>query len=133
MRKLKVSSARMVEEARARIEEIEAEALIARLGDPRLVVVDLRDVRERRREGFIPGSVHVPRGMLEFWVDPESPYFLPIFGEEDREFVLHCAAGLRSALAAATLQDMGMEVAHLKEGFAAWKAQGGPVEVPEKR
>lgn len=131
MRKLKMNVADMIAEARARVEEVETEALIARMEDPRLLVVDLRDIRERRREGFIPGSLHVPRGMIEFWVDPESPYFLPVFGQ-DRDFVLHCAAGWRSALAAATLQDMGLEVAHLKDGFDGWKLKGGPVAYPEK-
>ncbi|QPM91508.1 hypothetical protein PSAL_027610 [Pseudooceanicola algae] len=117
----------MVAAARARIEEVPTEALIAELGDPDLVIVDLRDLRERQRDGVIPGSLHVPRGMLEFWIDPESPYFRPVFGEEKR-FVLHCASGWRSALSAATLQDMGLEVAHLKDGFSDWKAEGGPVE-----
>jgi rhodanese-related sulfurtransferase len=132
MKPLKKSSATMVAEARARIEEIETADLIAMLGDPKLLVVDIRDIRERQRSGFIPGSFHAPRGMLEFWVDPESPYFKKIFGE-DRKFVLHCASGWRSALSAATLQDMGFEVAHLKEGFSTWAKHGGPVEMPEAK
>ena len=101
--------------------------LIGRLDDPETVIVDLRDVRERQRTGFIPGSFHAPRGMMEFWVDPESPYHKEIFGQ-DKKFVLHCASGWRSALTAATLQDMGFEAAHLKDGFSAWQKQGGPVE-----
>ncbi len=132
MTKLKLTSAEMVRRARTRVEEIETKDLIARLDDPDLVIVDIRDVRERQRSGFIPGSFHAPRGMLEFWVDPESPYFKEVFGE-DRTFVLHCASGWRSALSAATLQDMGFEAAHLKEGFSTWEAQGGPVELPEKK
>ncbi|WP_371154991.1 rhodanese-like domain-containing protein [Jannaschia sp. 2305UL9-9] len=128
MDKLKVSSARMVANARARIEEVETPDLIAALKDPDLVVVDIRDVRERQRSGFIPGSIHAPRGMLEFWVDPESPYFKEVFRQDGRRFVLHCASGWRSALATATLQDMGFEAAHLKEGFSTWAEQGGPVE-----
>lgn len=132
MKPLKTSSATMVAEARARIEEIETADLIAMLGDPKLLVVDIRDIRERQRSGFIPGSFHAPRGMLEFWVDPESPYFKEVFGE-DRKFVLHCASGWRSALSAATLQDMGFEVAHLKEGFSTWAKHGGPVEMPEAK
>ena len=132
MKPLKTSSATMVAKARARIEEIETADLIAMLGDPKLLVVDIRDIRERQRSGFIPGSFHAPRGMLEFWVDPESPYFKEVFGE-DRKFVLHCASGWRSALSAATLQDMGFEVAHLKEGFSTWAKHGGPVEMPEAK
>ncbi|MEM6665462.1 MAG: rhodanese-like domain-containing protein, partial [Pseudomonadota bacterium] len=98
-----------------------------RHGDPDLVIVDIRDVRERQRTGFIPGSFHAPRGMIEFWIDPQSPYHKPIFAE-DRTFVFHCASGWRSALTVATLQDMGFEAAHLKEGFSGWEKAGGPVE-----
>ncbi|MEM7717852.1 MAG: rhodanese-like domain-containing protein [Pseudomonadota bacterium] len=124
---LKTSSADLVAAARARIEEIETADLIERLDDPDVVVVDIRDIRERQRAGFIPGSVHAPRGMVEFWIDPDSPYFKDIFGE-DKTFVFHCASGWRSALTVATLQDMGFEAAHLREGFSTWEAQGGPVE-----
>ena len=127
MRKLNTTSAQMVAEARARITEVETADLIARLEDPNLVVVDIRDPRERERSGAIPGAFHAPRGMVEFWVDPDSPYFKPIFGE-DKEFVFHCASGWRSALTVATLQDMGFEASHLREGFSTWEAQGGPVE-----
>lgn len=130
MRTLKKSAAELVAEARARIEEIETDALIAAHGDPDLVIVDIRDVRERQKVGFIPGSVHAPRGMLEFWVDPDSPYFRDVFGQEKR-YVLHCASGWRSALAAAALQDMGFEAAHLREGFTGWVEKGGPVEKAE--
>ena len=122
----------MVAEARQRIEEVEIQDLIQRLEDPETVIVDIRDVRERQRSGFIPGSVHAPRGMVEFWVDPESPYFKEVFGE-DKKFVFHCASGWRSALTVATLQDMGFEAAHLREGFSEWAKQGGPVELPEKK
>ena len=128
MTKLKISAAQMVADARARIEEIETKDLIGMLDDPNLVVVDIRDIRERERGGFIPGSFHAPRGMIEFWVDPDSPYFKDIFGQEDKKFVFHCASGWRSAITTATLQDMGFEAAHLKEGFSTWEKQGGPVE-----
>ncbi len=128
MAKLKTTAAEMVAAARARIEEVETADLIAQLDDPDLVVVDIRDVRERQRTGFIPGSVHAPRGMIEFWVDPESPYHKEVFAEEGKRYVFHCAAGWRSALTVATLQDMGFAAAHLKEGFSTWEAQGGPVE-----
>lgn len=124
---LKVGSAALVAAARARIEEIPAAEAVALLGRPEVVFVDLRDVRERERSGFIPGSFHCPRGMLEFWVDPDSPYFKPVFGE-DKRFVFHCASGWRSALAVATLQDMGFAAAHIPEGFTGWVAAGGPVE-----
>lgn len=89
--------------------------------------IDIRDVRELEREGVIPGAFHAPRGMLEFWVDPESPYHKPLFGQ-DKQFVLFCAAGWRSALATRTLQEMGVEkVAHIDGGFTAWKEAGAPV------
>lgn len=127
MAKLKTPAADMVAAARADICEIETPDLIAMLEDPKLVVVDIRDVRERQRSGFIPGSFHAPRGMIEFWIDPDSPYFKPIF-EEDKQFVFHCASGWRSALTVQTLQNMGFDAAHLREGFSTWATQGGPVE-----
>lgn len=132
MKKLKISSAEMVSKARKRIEEIDAITLIDMVNDPNVVIVDIRDIRERQRTGFIPESVHAPRGMLEFWIDPDSPYFKEIFGE-DKKFVLHCASGWRSALTAATLQDMGFEAAHLKDGFTSWEKECGPVEQIEKK
>ncbi len=132
MTKLKTTAAQMVETARARIEEIETEDLIAMVDDPNVVIVDIRDIRERQRSGFIPGSVHAPRGMIEFWVDPDSPYFKDVFGQDDKKYVFHCASGWRSALTVATLQDMGFDAAHLREGYSTWEGQGGPVERPEK-
>ena len=129
---LSTTAAQMVAEARARIEEIETPDLIAQLADPDVIVVDIRDIRERQR-GFIPGSVHAPRGMIEFWVDPDSPYFKPVFGQRDKRYVFHCASGWPSSLTVATLQDMGFASAHLREGFSTWEAQGGPVEMPEPR
>lgn len=133
MPKLKISSAQMVAEARTRIEEVETADLIAMLDDPNVVVVDIRDIRERQRSGFIPGSVHAPRGMIEFWVDPDSPYFKDVFAQDGRKFVFHCASGWRSAITAATLQDMGFKAGHLKEGFSTWVDHGGPVEFPEAK
>lgn len=118
----------MVAEARARIAEVETTDLIAAADDSGLVIVDIRDVRERQRTGFIPGSVHAPRGMVEFWVDPESPYHKQVFAQDGKRYVFHCASGWRSALTVATLQDMGFEAAHLKDGFSSWVEQGGPVE-----
>lgn len=128
---LKINAAQMVENARQHIEEIDAVDAIASVGSPDVVIVDLRDVRERQRSGFIPGSFHCPRGMAEFWVDPESPYFKDIF-ERDAKFVFHCASGWRSALTVETLQKMGFEnVAHITGGFSSWKDAGGPVKMAE--
>ncbi len=125
---LKLTVAQMVADARGRIEEIEAAEAIALLGDPDVVIVDLRDVRERQREGYIPGSFHCPRGMAEFWVDPQSPYYKDIFGR-DAKFIFHCASGWRSAITVDTLQRMGFDnIAHIRDGFTSWQAVGGPVE-----
>lgn len=102
-------------------------------GEGDVVFVDLRDPREIERDGRIPGSFPCPRGMLEFWVDPESPYAKPVFAEPKR-FLFYCASGWRSALAAKTVQDMGLaNVAHLGGGYKAWKEAGGPVEMPPPR
>jgi rhodanese-related sulfurtransferase len=125
---LKTSATEMVTQARAKIEEIETPDLIAMMDDPNVIIVDIRDIRERQRSGYIPGSFHAPRGMIEFWIDPESPYHKDIFAQEGKKYVFHCASGWRSALTVATLQDMGFEAAHLKEGFSTWEKQGGPVE-----
>src|SRR5689334_17298070 len=93
-----------------------------------VVIVDIRDIRELEREGRIPQSFHAPRGMLEFWVDPQSPYHKPIFAE-DKTFIIHCASGWRSLLATQTLKRMGLKpVLNMTGGFAAWKAGGGAVE-----
>lgn len=127
MAKLKMSVSEMVAIARDRISEVETQDAIRMLEDPDVLFVDLRDIRERQRSGFIPGSFHCPRGMLEFWVDPKSPYFKDVFGEE-KQFVFHCASGWRSALSVETLQTMGFEAAHLKDGFSSWEKHGGPIE-----
>ena len=125
---LKTSAAEMVTQARAKIEEIETPDLITMMDDPNVIIVDIRDIRERQRSGYIPGSFHAPRGMIEFWIDPESPYHKDIFAQEGKKYVFHCASGWRSALTVTTLLDMGFEAAHLKEGFSTWEKQGGPVE-----
>jgi rhodanese-related sulfurtransferase len=97
------------------------------------VIVDIRDPREIERDGRIPGAFACTRGMLEFWIDPASPYAKPIF-QSDKKFVFHCAGGLRSVLAAKTAQDMGLKpVAHIGGGFAAWRDAGGPVEKYEPK
>lgn len=126
----------LVDEASAQITTYSVAQVHARLqaGDPRLQLVDIRDVRELEREGTVPGALHAPRGMLEFWVDPASPYFKPAFGDEGKEFVLFCGAGWRSALATRALQDMGMDnVAHIDGGFTDWVAAGAPTETLEQR
>ncbi len=131
MDKLKTSAAEMVAAARARIEEIETADLIRMADDPEVVIVDIRDIRERQRSGAIPGSVHAPRGMIEFWVDPDSPYFKEVFGQSGKKYVFHCASGWRSALTVATLGDMGFKAAHLKDGFSSWAKEGGAIEPVE--
>lgn len=121
----------LVDEATAQITTYSVAQVRERLvaGDARLRVVDIRDPRELEREGTVPGALHAPRGMLEFWVDPESPYFKPAFGDESKEFVLFCGAGWRSALATRALKDMGMtNVAHIDGGFAEWLKQSAPTE-----
>jgi rhodanese-related sulfurtransferase len=123
----------LLEEASAKIETLPTQEAMALHGREDVVFVDLRDPRELDREGRIPGAVHCPRGMLEFWIDPESPYHKPVFAQ-DKTFVFFCAAGWRSALSAATAHDMGLKpVAHVEGGFTAWKNEGGPVESGEKK
>lgn len=125
---LKVSSAQLVADARRRITQVAAPEAIEMMQREDVLIVDLRDIRERERSGFIPGSFHCPRGMAEFWVDPESPYYKDVFGR-DATFLFHCASGWRSAITVLALQQMGMEkVAHITEGFNSWKEAGGPVE-----
>ena len=118
----------MLAEANAAIKTLTLDQAQALLGRDDVVFVDLRDPRELARDGRIPGAFHCPRGMLEFWIDPASPYAKPIF-QEDKKFIFHCAGGMRSALAAKTAQDMGLKpVAHMGGGFAAWRDAGGPIE-----
>ena len=118
----------LVDEANAKIETLPVQEALKLQGRDDVVFVDLRDPRELEREGKLPGAMHCPRGMLEFWIDPDSPYHKPVFAQ-DKRFVFFCAGGMRSALAAATAQDMGLKpVAHVEGGFGAWKKAGGPVE-----
>lgn len=123
----------MVDAAKARIENLTNEQLGAEIARGAVQVVDIRDVRERQKLGWIPGSIHVPRGMLEFWLDPTSKYFTARVDPEKR-IVLHCAGGHRSALAAVVLLEMGFpDVAHLEPGFSGWAAAGLPVEGAQAR
>ena len=118
----------LLAEANARIKTLSVEEAKALLGRDDVTFVDLRDPRELERDGKIPGAFHCPRGMLEFWIDPESPYAKPQF-REDKRFVFFCGGGWRSALAADIAQTMGLKpVAHIEGGFGAWKKQGGAVE-----
>jgi len=122
----------LVAQAMAEVKTYSVDAVKARLADADVQIVDIRDARELEREGTVPGCFNAPRGMLEFWVDPASPYFKPVFADESKEFILFCGAGWRSALAAKTLQDMGMtNVAHIDGGFTEWLKQGAPVETYE--
>lgn len=129
--KLRISAAEMVAEARSQIPEITTEDALDMFQRDDVVIVDIRDIRERTKTGWIPNSVHAPRGMLEFWIDPESPYFRDIFAQEGKQYVLHCASGWRSALAVLQLQRMGFDASHLKDGFNDWVRNGGAVEGPQ--
>jgi len=121
----------LVEAAEREIETLPVEEALKLHGRDDVVLVDLRDIRELQREGRVPGALHCPRGMLEFWIDPASPYHKPTFAE-DKRFVFFCAGGWRSALAAQAAQRMGLKpVAHIRGGFGAWRKAGGPVEPPE--
>jgi rhodanese-related sulfurtransferase len=124
----------MVDEAKARITTIGIDEAKARLGRDDVVFVDLRDVRELEREGMVPGAFHCPRGMLEFWLDPDSPYHKDVFAA-DKEFVFYCNGAWRSALAADVAQQMGLErVVEMAGGFTEWKKKGFPVaERPSKK
>jgi rhodanese-related sulfurtransferase len=123
----------LLEEANAVVETVPVDAALPLHGDEGVVFVDLRDPREIQREGRIPGAFSCPRGMLEFWIDPDSPYAKPVF-QEPKRFVFYCASGWRSALAARTAQEMGLDkVSHLGGGFTAWRNSQGPVEMPEPK
>lgn len=125
------SSRDLVDEAMEEIRTYPVADVVARLDDPKTQLVDIRDVRELV-DGTVVGAFYAPRGMLEFWVDPASPYYKPIFGDESREYILFCGAGWRSALTVKTLQEMGMtNVAHIEGGYAEWIKQGAPTETLE--
>ncbi len=124
---LKKGYKQLIEEAEAEIETISAADAKQLVDDENTIIIDIRDVRERKN-GYIPNSEHAPRGMLEFWADPDSPYHKEYFSS-GKKLVLHCASAWRSALAAKALQDMGFEnVAHIGGGFTAWKEVDGPIE-----
>lgn len=124
----------LLEEANARIKTVKIDEAIKMHGRDDVVFVDIRDVRELERDGTIAGATHAPRGMLEFWVDPDSPYFRANLNDESKQYLLFCASAWRSALATDRLTEMGMEnVSHIEGGLSGWKEAGGPVEKREKK
>ncbi|MDD9876926.1 MAG: rhodanese-like domain-containing protein [Magnetovibrio sp.] len=134
--KLKKGIKDLVAEAEAVITTMSTDEAIRRHkeDDEGTVFIDIRDVRELERDGMVPGAIHVPRGMVEFWFDPDSPYYKEILGDESKTYVLYCAAAWRSALSCKTLYDMGFPNAvHFADGFKAWKEAGGPVGERPKR
>jgi len=130
---IRKSVSQMVAEASSEIETVSVEQAQALHGRPDVTFVDLRDPREIWRDGGIPGAVQVTRGMLEFWIDPASPYYKDFFAS-GHKFVFFCGGGWRSALAAKTAQDMGLTpVCHIEGGYGAWKKAGAPVEAVEPK
>lgn len=130
---LKKGHKELLAEANAEIETLTTAAAAALAEDDSVVFVDIRDPRELQREGKVPGALHATRGMLEFWIDPDSPYYKDVFGSGKR-FVFYCQSGWRSALATKTVQDMGLTpVCHIEGGYRAWKDDGHPTETVEKR
>ncbi|MFZ1812975.1 MAG: rhodanese-like domain-containing protein [Rhizobiaceae bacterium] len=123
----------LVERANKQVTTLSAAEAGALATGGQAMLVDIRDIRELDREGRVDGAFHAPRGMLEFWFDPQSPYHKDVFADESRTFVLFCAAGWRSALAAKTLEDMGFtNIAHVDGGFGALKQSGIAITVREK-
>jgi|TARA_B110000093_G_scaffold146330_1_gene158508 rhodanese-related sulfurtransferase len=130
---MKVGYKKLIEEAEKNIETMSIDEVAGLLHDETVTIVDIRDIRELQREGKLPGAIHAPRGMLEFWVDPDSPYHRKLFSEE-KKFVFYCASAWRSALATQTVQQMGMNnVCHMSGGFTAWKEAEQPIEPVEKK
>ena len=123
----------LIAEAEAEIETLAVEQALAANDDPEVQLIDLRDIRELWREGVVPGALHVPRGMLEFWVAPDSAYHKDIFAS-GKKFIFFCALGHRSALATFAAQNMGLTpVAHIEGGYTAWKETGAPTEAKERK
>jgi rhodanese-related sulfurtransferase len=127
-----VSAEQLVAAAEAEIESISVDTAKTLLDDPSTTFIDIRDVRELWREGKLPGAVHAPRGMLEFWIDPASPYHRELFAEEKR-FVFYCASAWRSALATQMAQKMGLKCCHISGGFTAWKEANAAIEAVEAK
>ena len=123
----KIEFHEMIKQADAAVETLTVDQVNEKLDQEGVLIVDIRDIRELERDGRIPGSKHVPRGMLEFWIHPESPYFKEYF-DEAKEIILHCNRGWRSALAANALKDIGIDVAHIDGGYGEWTKKGFPKE-----
>lgn len=118
----------LCEQAEKEIETVTVDEIVLLHGSDEIVLIDIRDVRELKRDGKVPGAFHCPRGMVEFWIDPESPYHKDVFAQ-DKKFVFFCAGGMRSALAAQSAHRMGLKpVSHMAGGFKVWKETGGPVD-----
>jgi rhodanese-related sulfurtransferase len=131
--KMKKTVQQMVDEASAEIETVATDEALKLVGKPGVTFIDIRDPRELWRDGTIPGAINVTRGMLEMWIDPESPYAKEYF-QTGNKFIFFCAGAWRSALATKTAKDMGLlPVAHLEGGLSAWKKAGGPVEKVEPK
>ena len=127
------NSKQLVQEASMKITTLSIDEAKEKLGQNNVQFIDIRDIRELEREGTIPGALHAPRGMLEFWVDPNSPYFKPVFAG-DKQFILYCQSSWRSALATLALQNMGLKtVCHFAGGYSNWKQSGGPTITREKK
>ena len=124
---ISVGYKQLVDEAMADVETLTIDEARALHGTDDVVFVDIRDIRELNRDGRIPGAVHAPRGMLEFWIDPQSPYHRDVFAQ-DKRYILFCAAGWRSALACQVANRLGLQRAsHLEGGFGGWKEAGGEI------
>jgi rhodanese-related sulfurtransferase len=117
----------LLAEANSMVDTMSIDEAKEKAQDEGYVFVDLRDIRELQRSGMIPGAFSCPRGMLEFWIDPESPYHKPVFNQ-DKTYVFYCASAWRSALSARVAMEMGLSpVLHLEGGFTKWVEEGGPV------
>jgi rhodanese-related sulfurtransferase len=133
MSSMKIGYRALIDAAEREIETLDVATARRLLDDSSVVFVDLRDIRELAREGKIPGAFHAPRGMLEFWVDPESPYHKDVFSSGKR-LVFYCQSGWRSALATQTVQRMGLtNVCHIGGGFSEWKSANAPVEAQQQK
>jgi rhodanese-related sulfurtransferase len=123
-----ISVEQLVEQANSQVQMLKPSEALAAQADGRAIMVDIRDIRELDREGRIREAIHAPRGMLEFWFDPNCEYHREVFADSNRQYVLFCAAGWRSALAAKTLMDMGFDnIAHVDGGFGALRDEGASI------
>ena len=130
----KVSVKELVAQANKMIETVDADSALASQASGEGLLVDIRDIRELYREGTVADALHVPRGMLEFWFDEQSPYHKPALADDSRKYILYCASGWRSALSARTLVEMGFDnIAHVEGGFSALKDASANITPVEKK